>query len=111
MEPWILPVVQGYVEIRTLVLHSNNPPNVLQTSQREPPLGAKSSELGEKGGEKREEGAHEEGEEEEEEEEEDKGDMITFSPKLDGERVQIDEQNATKEGQHTQFLHGLLLHV
>ena len=91
MEPWILPVVQGYVEIRTLVLHSNNPPNVLQTSQREP-LQARSSELGERGGEKRGEGDHEEGEEEEEEEKE-QGDMITFSPKLDCERVQIDEQN------------------
>ena len=36
MEPWILPIVQGYVEIRTLVVHSDDPPDVLQTTQQTP---------------------------------------------------------------------------
>lgn len=31
VEPWVLPIIQGYVETRTLVVHSNNPPDVLQT--------------------------------------------------------------------------------
>ena len=31
MEPWIITVIQGYVEIRKLAVHSNNPPDVLQT--------------------------------------------------------------------------------
>ena len=34
VEPWILPLIQGYVEIRTLVVHSSNPPDVLQAAQR-----------------------------------------------------------------------------
>ena len=68
MEPWILPVIQGYIEIQSLVLHSSNPPNVLQTlSTHREPAGV---------------GRCEEGEGEEEGGE---GDMITFSPKLDGE--------------------------
>lgn len=86
MEPWVLPVIQGYMEIHTLVLHSSNPPNVLQGTQRE----AGRSGQGERGEEKRGEVEGEPGEEgDEEEKEEEEGvvdeDMITFSPKIDGE--------------------------
>ena len=41
MEPWILPVIQGYVEIRKLAVHSNNPLDVLQT--RRLPRGSRGS--------------------------------------------------------------------
>ena len=67
MEPWILPVIQGYVEVHTLVLHSTNPPDVLQVTRR--PSVRDFQGEGE---------AKLEGEEKEE-------DMIAFSPKVDGE--------------------------
>ena len=42
VEPWILPLIQGYVEIRTLVVHSKNPPNVLKTA-RQPSVASRGS--------------------------------------------------------------------
>ena len=99
MEPWILPVVQGYIEIQSLVLHSSNPPNTLVLHSSNPPntlvlhssnppntlvlhssnppnvLQTLSTHREPAGVGRCEEGEGEEG----------GGDMITFSPKLDGE--------------------------
>ena len=61
MEPWILPIIQGYVEIHRLVVHSNNPPDVLQTQQ--PPCALVRKKRGNSRRSRRKDGTGEEGEE------------------------------------------------
>ena len=71
-----MPVIQGYMEIHTLLVHSSNPPDVLQAPQRQP-LPIRQGESQQTGG-----GAEVA---EQELEAEEKEDMITFSPKMNGE--------------------------